>query len=214
MWTSFAFDDRPVALQERGGGRIPLDVSRWVAEPTPAEAALLRGLAGPVLDIGCGPGRLTAALGARGVHALGIDVSGDAVARTRARGAAALRRSVFDPLPLAGRWGAALLLDGNLGIGGDPVALLRRLGALLRPGGTVLVEVEGPGGGCCRTVEVRLDASCGWSPWARVGLDALPTLAAAAGHEVRRHWEAEGRWFATLRTTRAAGCGTGAPGAR
>lgn len=192
MWTSFAFAEEHVALQERGGGVIGLPVSRWAAEPSPAETALLARLEGPVLDVGCGPGRLTAALAARGMHALGIDVSRDAVVRTRCRGAAAMHRSIFDPLPRPGTWGATLLLDGNVGIGG-PVALLRRLGALLRPGGTVLVEVEGPGGGCYRTVEVRVDASSGWSPWARVGLDALAAVAAAAGCEVRERCEAEGR---------------------
>lgn len=214
MWTSFAFAEPHVALQERGGGVIGLPVSRWAAEPSPAEAALLAGLEGPVLDVGCGPGRLAAALGARGVHALGIDVSSDAVARTRSRGAAAVRRSIFEPVPMPGAWRAALLLDGNVGIGGDPIALLRRLTTLLRPGGTILVEVEGPGSGSFRAVEVRLDAASGWSPWARVGLDALPSLALAAGCDVRDHGEAEGRWFATLRTPSAERCDAGAAGAR
>ena len=41
------------------------------------------------------------------------------------RGGAALRRDVFAPLPGEGRWYTALLADGNVGIGGDPVALLQ-----------------------------------------------------------------------------------------
>ena len=43
------------------------------------------------------------------------------------RGAPALCRSVFDPLPAEGRWAAVLALDGNIGIGGDPVAFLDRM---------------------------------------------------------------------------------------
>ena len=77
--------------------------------------------------------------------ALGVDSSPRAVAEARARGAIALCRSVFDPLPGEGRWGSVVLLDGNVGIGGDPVALLARARRLMAPGGVALVEVEPPG---------------------------------------------------------------------
>jgi SAM-dependent methyltransferase len=40
------------------------------------------------LDVGCGPGRLTAALSRAGCYALGLDISTRAVATTRARGGA------------------------------------------------------------------------------------------------------------------------------
>ncbi len=49
----------------------------------------------------------------------------------RRHGVNVLERSIFDHVPGAGRWRTALLLDGNIGIGGDPVALLERLGDLL-----------------------------------------------------------------------------------
>ena len=52
-----------------------------------------------------------------------------------------LQRSVFDRLPGERRWGTVLLLDGNIGIGGDPVRLLRRCADLVRPRGQVLAEV-------------------------------------------------------------------------
>lgn len=92
-----------------------------------------RALRGTVLDVGCGPGRLVAELAARGRPALGIDVSEAAVAHTARLGGQALRRSVFEPLPGEGRWDTALLLDGNVGIGGDPAALLHRMAQLLTP---------------------------------------------------------------------------------
>jgi hypothetical protein len=75
-----------------------------------------------------------------------------------------------------------VLLDGNIGIGGDPERLLRRLGELLRPGGVLVAEVEEVGG--CRSVAVRLDAdgTLGPSfPWATVGAAAWPELARRAG---------------------------------
>ena len=65
-------------------------------------------------------------------------------------GALALQRDVFGYLPGTGRWATVLLADGNIGIGGDPVALLRRAQNLLRPGGAVVTEISPPGSGPAR----------------------------------------------------------------
>jgi hypothetical protein len=106
---------------------------------------------------------------------------------------------VFDPLPGERRWGAALLLDGNVGIGGDPVALLARCADLLRFGGQVLVEVEPPGRASERLV-VRVESPTGdaspWFPWARVGADGIDHVARAAGLVPRGISFADDRWFA------------------
>ncbi len=94
-----------------------------------------------------------------------------------------------------------LLLDGNVGIGGDPVLLLDRLRALLRAGGEVLAEFEAPGAGTARPV-ARLEAqdeSSEWFPWARVGADAAPALAEAAGFALTETWADGERRFARLR---------------
>src|SRR5258708_3750529 len=93
-----------------------------------------------------GPVGQVVALAAAGIPALGLDVAPSAVHMARARGACVLERSVFDRVPGAGRWATALLLDGNAGIGGDPEALLRRVASLLRPGGSILLAAEAPGG--------------------------------------------------------------------
>jgi hypothetical protein len=111
---------------------------------------------------------------------------------------------VFARVPGAGRWATALLLDGNAGIGGDPEALLVRLGALLRPGGRILVEVEGPGiaGG---RLQARIETavrSSSWFPWARVGVDDLEELGAACELAVGDVWQRGGRWFGMLETAR------------
>src|SRR5205823_333854 len=79
---------------------------------------------GPVLDVGCGPGRHVLALARRGVLAVGVDVTPAAVRYARARGAPVFRGSVFAAVPGVGHWRTALLLDGNIGIGGRPVVLL------------------------------------------------------------------------------------------
>ena len=156
---------------------------------------------GPALDIGCGPGRLAAALTRRGIAVLGVDTAPAAASIAAGRGVQVLVRSVFDRLPGAGAWSTVLLIDGNLGIGGDPVALLARVARLLRSSGRVLVEVDPPGTRTRRLmVRPEIDGvpKPGWFPWAEVGADALPGLAARAGFGLEELWTDGGRWFARL----------------
>jgi glycosyltransferase A (GT-A) superfamily protein (DUF2064 family) len=194
-------------LRSDDGHVVVLPVRRWMDEPGPEERVLLSRVVPPVLDIGCGPGRHVASLLRQGIPAMGIDPAPSAVRLARSRGATVLQRSVFDPLPRPGGWGTALLLDGNVGIGGDPGRLLRRVAALLRPAGGVLVEVEPPGVGVRRTlarVETR-DGPGPWFEWGRVGAGALPRLARESGLMVQELWEGAGRWFARLARDRSFG---------
>jgi hypothetical protein len=140
---------------------------------------------------------LTAALVARGVVALGVDVSPVAVRLTLDRGAPALRRDVFGRLPGEGRWRHALLVDGNLGIGGDPVRLLRRVRELLGRGGSALVEVEPPGAGV-RRQRVRVSGDEVWFAWAWVGAEVIEQTAGQARLSTSWVRERGGRWFAEL----------------
>nr|WP_042190414.1 methyltransferase domain-containing protein [Kibdelosporangium sp. MJ126-NF4]CEL19325.1 hypothetical protein [Kibdelosporangium sp. MJ126-NF4]CTQ94876.1 hypothetical protein [Kibdelosporangium sp. MJ126-NF4] len=183
-------------LELANGTRVQLPVQRWRATE-PSDEMLLAHCSGPTLDIGCGPGRLTSALANRAVPVLGVDVSPVAVALTLARGAVALRRDVFDPLPGERRWHSVLLADGNIGIGGDPVRLLTRIRRLLSPTGRVLVELDPPGTGL-RNQSVRVNGSGAWFPWAWLDADAVAHTAQQAGFAVR--WVAEGgdRWFTEL----------------
>lgn len=190
----------PLFLRRTDGWLLPLEVERWCARADAADMSVLGRCAGSVLDIGCGPGRLVAALAERGRPVLGVDTSPAAVARTRRAGGTALQRSVFDPLPGEGRWHSALLLDGNIGIGGEPSALLARMRQLLAPGGRLLVEAASTE--VEEHVEVRLDDGRGGHgpafPWARLGPAALRERAGAEGWQVAEEWERYGRPFLRL----------------
>jgi SAM-dependent methyltransferase len=189
-----------VEIEAAGGSRTPLPIATWNARPTGADLTLVDRCIGATLDIGCGPGRFVAELARRGVPALGIDITAAAVVSTRARGGLALERDVFGPLPGAGRWETALLADGNIGIGGDPVRLLSRVSTLLGPHGRALVELSGRGAGRGSfAVRLRRGEACGaWFRWAELGVADLDAVAQQTTLCVTEIWSAERRWFACL----------------
>ena len=167
-----ALGTRVTALLEHADGvHTAMDWRRWCSRPDDADRSVLTRVTGTTLDVGCGPGRLTVTLAARGHAVLGIDVTPDAVSLTRAAGGVALHRSVFSHIPGEGRWETVLLIDGNIGIGGDPIALLRRVRQLLAPTGRALIELEPPatvghiGPARIRRVDGVVTS---WFPWARV----------------------------------------------
>jgi SAM-dependent methyltransferase len=161
----------------------PLPVDQWRGVADDADRALLADCVGPTLDVGCGPGRMAESLARTGQTVLGIDVLPEAVRQTLARGVPALLRSVFSALPGEGRWRTVLLADGNIGIGGDPVALLDRARQLLAPDGRVVLDVAAWGAGVV-TRHVSLETRHGQSgefAWTTVGADAIQAVATAAG---------------------------------
>jgi SAM-dependent methyltransferase len=192
-------------MRTADGRGLPLEVSRWCGTPDAADEELLRRCRGPVLDVGCGPGRLTVALTERGIPALGVDISRAAIAMVRHAGAAALHRSVFDPLPGQGRWATVLLADGNIGIGGMPARLLERCAELAVPCGKIIIEAE-PGDADER-MAARLEHADGRRgpvfPWARMGAAALLRAAAEAGLQVTEQWRHDDRVFLCATRQRA-----------
>lgn len=183
------------------GTATRLNVQKWTSSPDATDHALfLDHCLGPTLDVGCGAGRLTGALAARGKEALGIDISLVAVKLAQERGAVAVHMSVFGDVPDEGCWQDALLADGNVGIGGDPVRLLRRIRQLVRPDGSVLVEVDAPGTGLVHeSVRLRVRGQLtGAFNWSRVDVEAIAGVAAAAGFHGCRLHQHEGRYMATL----------------
>jgi SAM-dependent methyltransferase len=181
------------------GSRRPLPIGRWLGTPDAVEETVLARAVGPVLDIGCGAGRHVVALRRRGVRAVGVEVSPVAAAIARERGGEVIEASIFE-IATTSTWATALLLDGNIGIGGDASRLLRRAATLLAPTGRVLVELDAPSG-APRARRVRLEderAVSRWMPWHFVAAEEIDALAAGAGLVVSGRWEAGGRWFAQL----------------
>ena len=87
--------------------------SRWRRTARGEDRWLLESLPRPDDRPRWGPGRLVTALAARGVPALGVDVSVVAQRQCRRRRAPMLRRDLFRPLPGEGTWQHVLLADGN-----------------------------------------------------------------------------------------------------
>jgi SAM-dependent methyltransferase len=190
-----------VTLMTECGISVQVDAARWHQPAGVADHSVIRRCRGPVVDIGSGPGRMLTALSAQGIPSLGVDVSTAVVARARKAGAQCVEGDVFDPVPSEGSWGTALLLDGNIGIGGDPVRLLRRLTAIVAHDGMVVVEVEPfhtarPTARRVRVAHHRVLSA--WFAWAVVSVDELPALAHEAGWTVAETWTIDGRWFTRL----------------
>jgi SAM-dependent methyltransferase len=179
---------------------VRLDVERFLAGADDGDAEALAGIIGPVIDVGCGPGRIVHAAIMAGHLTLGIDISATAVRIAQEHGLPVLRRSVFQDLPAEGTWGTALLIDGNIGIGGDPFALLARCAELVRAGdGRVLVEAHVDPERDRQFAGVLVDDLHRESlpfPWAEVGTSALLRYARRAGLVMTRQWTHHTRQFA------------------
>lgn len=196
----------PLSLVSSDGRVVHLHIGRYLADASGADHTVLDRCIDPVLDVGCGPGRIVHALAAEGRPALGVDIAQAAVALAQQRGAAALIRNVFDQVPGEGRWPTIVVLDGNIGIGGDVCALLRRLYAVMAPDGSVIVEVTSTAVSVDDVLHVRFNRSGTTEgptfPWAVVSRDTLTVHASRACLDVVDHWVADDRTFVRLvRTT-------------
>lgn len=190
----------------RAATPVTMDVSRWNADADAADLSLLASVRGPVLDIGSGPGRMVRAARDLGLEALGIDVSRAAIRLARELGGSFARASVFGAVPRSGWWQTALLVDGNVGIGGDVRVLLQRCEELLNPTGEILVEVDGRPDHEAHYLGEVVDARGRRSatfPWAEIGRDRLVELLPALDLVLAEHWTVGDRSFCRL--ARAAG---------
>jgi SAM-dependent methyltransferase len=180
-------------IRHEDGDVRPLPAHRWLgarngdasgdAVDEAFDDAVTRICAAPTIELGCGPGRLVAMLIRRGIPALGIDRSATAIRLAGCGGAPALLGDVFEPLPGTGRWQTVLLVDGKVGLGGDPRRILGRAVELLGRGGRCVVEFDTEVIGI-RPRWVRLESTRDvgpWFRWASVGVDSAATLAAQVG---------------------------------
>jgi SAM-dependent methyltransferase len=184
-------------IRNEDGEVRPLPAHRWLGarcrpdrpDETSAavdevfDEAVTQLCAGPTIELGCGPGRLVARLVQRGIPALGIDRSAMAIRLAGRGGAPALLGDVFEPLPGTGRWQTVLLVDGNVGLGGDPRRILGRAAELLARGGRCVAEFDAEAIGIRdRWVRLETGEEVGpWFRWASVGVDSAATLAAHVG---------------------------------
>ncbi len=82
-----------------------------------------------------------------------------------------------------GHWQTVLLVDGNIGLGGDPRRILGRAAELLCRGGCCVTEFDAEAIGI-RAHWVRLESAGDvgpWFRWASVGVDSAATLAGQVG---------------------------------
>jgi SAM-dependent methyltransferase len=181
-----ALDGERCWIRHDDGGIRPLPAHRWLGErheDAPFDEAVTQMCAAPTIELGCGPARLVARLIRRGIPALGIDRSAAAIRLAGRVGAPALLGDVFEPLPGMGHWQTVLLVDGNIGLGGDPLRILGRAAELLCRGGRCVAEFDTEAIGV-RARWVRLESSREvgpWFRWASVGVDSAAVLAGQVG---------------------------------
>lgn len=196
-----AFASERSLLRRPDGSYEELPLHRWrgeqVTEPDRLfDQAVVRRCRGATIDLGCGPGRLLSPIAAQNEIVLGVDRSPVAVSMARDRGANAIQRDIFESLPGEGRWMTALLIDGNVGIGGSPTRVVSRASELIADGGRILIEVDS----AITHIEidtVRIETPDHrpgqWFPWARVGICGLESVVHACGLTVLSVWEQSGR---------------------
>jgi SAM-dependent methyltransferase len=181
-----------------------MDFARWNGAADRVDVALLGSVRGPVLDVGCGPARMVRAALAMGLEVLGLDVSPTAVELGLAAGLPMYEGSVFQPLPGEGLWHTVLLVDGNVGIGGDVARLLSRCAELMSLDGELMVELNSDSHRDHTYTGRLVDIHGAYSesfPWAEVGLAGITRRTADAGLTLRQAWTAGGRRFCRLTKT-------------
>lgn len=184
---------------------LRLDISRWAGPADEIDMLVVARCEPPVIDLGCGPGRMVQALAESGRAALGVDMSSVAVNMSMARGGPALRRRIDEVLPAEGRWGTALLMDSNVGMGGDVAVLLARCMQLVMPGGLIICEVdESPERHEVHHVVLRTQHAFSHPlAWAQIGTVALIEVARSLDLVLMEEWTAGGRAFVALRSLHA-----------
>ncbi|XKK39703.1 class I SAM-dependent methyltransferase [Nocardiopsis sp. ARC36] len=89
----------PLFLCRSDGWMLPLEVERWCGGTDAADESVLERAEGDTVDVGCGPGRMVAALTARGHLALGVDTNPSRSRAPSRRAAGRCARRCSTPCP-------------------------------------------------------------------------------------------------------------------
>jgi SAM-dependent methyltransferase len=163
-------------------------------------AAELVGSA-PVLEPGVGTGRMALPVAAAGVDVIGLDLSAPMLRELVAKRDGARQsgsREVGARVPLvrgdatrlpfpADAFGGAYVVH-LLHLVPDWARVLAELVRVVRPGGVVLIDIGGPGGGLAHDINARFEQAAGIErrhPGLTDGPDALDAAMAAHGAHVR-----------------------------
>ncbi len=120
------------------------DLIETSEEDIPLWLELARAAQGPVLELGCGTGRVMAPLARAGVRVVGVDRSEAMLDRARARGLRDLVRADLESFAVEERFALAIGPARVLEHVADAGAALRAVRRHLLPGGRLALHVAGP----------------------------------------------------------------------
>ncbi len=186
----------PLTLDVQGGESSPAMGPEWFFRSFEQwdwweREILSRVSRGPVLDLGSGAGRAGLYFQQRGLHVTCVDASPGAVEVCRRRGLADVRLGDVSDPPGDRRWGAILLLCGNLGLGGSAVGtrrLLTRLAELAAPGAVLAGDTVTPDGAAEVSLRIRYrDLVTPWWPQYNIPAAEMATLVGGTGWDIELH---------------------------
>ena len=184
-------------VRTAAGLRAPLPLRRWLAPAASADLLVVERAAAPVLDVGCGPGRMLAALEAQGRAATGIDVSPVAVRLARRRGGHAHPRErvlAAGARPRPGR--ASSCSTATSGSAATRSGCSRAPPSCCAPGGEAIVEVDPAGDGLDRGRHAARGRAARWGRGS-TGPASTPTRSrwsrGGAGLRIAGRFEGDGR---------------------
>jgi SAM-dependent methyltransferase len=129
-------------------GTVSSAAAYFVAPRGTADREILGGLAGRVLDLGCGPGSYTLFLEGRGCEVVAVDSSPGAIEVCRERGCRDARVGAMDDVDASlGGFDAIVCMGNTFGIDQTPHGLPDRLGRMRRalaPGGRLVLALLDP----------------------------------------------------------------------
>ena len=184
-------DDKPFLLTDETGRESIYSLANRFRPPSKLNATerrLICEARGRILDVGSATGNLLPPLARRG-QALGIDISPAAIEVARRRGVTCQVADIFTFQP-DHPFDTVTLFGNGLGIGGTAAGLatlLRKMGALLAPGGQILAVTRNFDAAPYREMMLTPHwngETAPTTPWIIFSIDFLTDLAQGLGLHV------------------------------